>query len=600
MQESVIRPLRKQAFAAVIRPLKSLTYFRGEVLGFDTEYTSREGEYLSTQLAASAEVTSMHTDKLTVDRLAAWVKDLVPTAEQVILATYFSLAELQFLPVREESFGWREFGSGSFDCSFYSSRENLSIRIFDIARFFERQSLARVAESFGLQKLEWARDKVTRADLRKKGFREYAINDAVLAVEIFNRLRNEFLAKNVDIATCDTPARTASTYFRAAFVDAELRNTESRARYAGMRAAWGGRAEVYRRGKFSRLYEYDLPSAYPNAAVELSPLPTTKNWREISCLLDALKCDGGFAHVAFEFPASEIYPCLPVVAHGKQFYPLEGAEWVTFAELEYAWEIGAKITLIEAWGYRGGTNCLRDYMREALAEREKARGVRKIAAKLLSNSLIGKLAQRTNKVSADDLYQFSIENDVDLESLMSLSGDELVALGLPATISVGSCFMPEWNALITGLTRAKISRLVREYDAVYCATDGLWVTSKISNPPFGLTCKRQGAGSVYRTRVGNIGEHVVHHAIHSRAHARSIIVDGAEPGAYDVRRPLKLRESLATGQTLGTWVRETKTSSLEWDGKRRLLDNGKETVPWRCVKEYQNWRSVHTKRKRNT
>jgi len=578
----------------VIRPLQRTQVYRHAILGFDTEYTSTDGEYLSTQLASATE-TLFETEKITVDRLAQWCKRLSPEHDQFTLVSFFSLAELQFLPIRTAGFNLREYGT-SFDCSFYSKRHDVSIRVFDLARFFDRQGLAKVAEAFGLKKLAWKRDRVTRADLKKRAFREYAINDAKLAFEIFNTLRAEFLDKGVDIVLTETPARTASTVFRANYVDKELANENSRARYVAMRATWGGRAEAFRRGVFPQVFEYDLPSAYPNAAVEFDSLPTS-DWKEVTSITRLDRYRGGFAHVDFAFPLHTRFPTLPVIAYNKQFYPLRGREYVTFDEIIFALSQGARVDIIEAWGFKKGTKCFREYMLDALKMRKEAKGARSVAAKLLANSVIGKLAQRAHRISVDALWKYHEETGCPLEDLMALSAEELKALDIPGEVSVGACFMPEWNALITGRTRMKLSRLIAKHEPIYCATDAIWVTKEIKHPGYDATLKRSGPGSVWRTRVGNIGEHTVHHAIHNRAHAAEIVRGEALPGEYTVRRPLKLREAIKKGERIGKWVEETKLSSLEWDNKRQLRDNG-ETLPWIDVQSYAAHVRLRRERKR--
>ena len=585
MQDRQIRQIGEKAFLAMIRHLKTSHHSSATLLGFDTEYVSKTGSYLSTQLATAGAARIWDIDRhgrITVDRLARWIRELEPDATEVVLVSYFSLAELQFLPVKSESFGWREYGN-SFDCSFFSNRYKMSIRVFDLARFFDRRGLASVAEAFGMKKLEWDTTRVRKSDLRSPKFREYAINDAILVYDIMSALREEFMGRGVDILCADTPARASSEVFRQEYVQEDLGNEHSRSRYAGMRAAWGGRAEAFHRGEFPTLYEYDLPSAYPTAAVQIGRFPTTRDWREIRSARGMSSFAGGFLHCNFAFPASELYPCIPTIMGGLMLYPLQGSEWITTYEVQFALECGAKIEILEGWGFRTGTTCLAEYMADIMRQRKKATGPRSVALKLLANSLIGKLAQRIYKVSADAIWKHHEETGESIESLMSLSMEDLQALGLPATISVGPCFMPEWNALITGYTRARLSRYVRAVGAVYCATDSVWTTRK-HKPMYGAKLKRSGAGAVYRSRLGYIGEHYVHHAIHSAKAARRILTDPEGDMSYMIRRPLKLRESLARAEPVGTWVEESRVASLDWDGKRHLCEDGT-TRPLRTAEE---------------
>lgn len=584
VQRELIDELGKLPYTRMITPLKTMRLSQASIVGFDTEYVSKTQEFLSCQLSyGDGQHTAFHTEKMTVDRLAKWVRSLGVDTSEAILVSYFSLAELQFLPVKEDSFNWREYGS-SFDCTFRSVRHALDIRVFDLARFFERQSLESVALAFGFEKKKWARDKVTKADLNKKGFREYAVHDAVITEQIFNALRSQFLERSVDIAITETAARSTADAFRHEYVSEALENRNNRARYAALRAVWGGRAEAFRRGSFARLYEYDISSAYPQAAIGYGRLPETKNWSEFSSL--KTKATGGCCYIKFAFPRGETYPCLPVITKGCMLYPLTGQEWVTLDEARYAKELGCKIDVIEGWGFKGGSTALPDFLSTVLAERAVATGAKKAMLKLLSNSLIGKLAQRTAKLDIEKLWRTHVATGIDIEDLLRLTPEAAAEFGLKVTYSVGSCYMPEWNMLITGRTRTAISRLVREHSAVYCATDAIWTEKRLKSAPEGTLLKRQGSGYVARTRLGFLGDHTVHHSIIKKTVAREMMEAGELRREYEFARPLKLRESLRNDKVVGRWITDWRTASLAWDEKRQLFPDGS-TAPWKSVVEYE-------------
>lgn len=582
MLRALIDALGGLPYKRMITPLETVRVSQASIVGFDTEYVSKTQEFLSCQLSYRGN-TLFKTERMTVHRLAKWVRDLGVKTSEAILVSYFSLAELQFLPVKEESFNWREYG-GSFDCSFRSEARDLDLRVFDLARFFERQSLESVAKSFGFEKKKWAREKVTRADLAKPAFRAYAIHDAVITEGIFNALRKEFLERSVDIAITETAARSTADAFRHEFVHAPIENRNNRARYAALRSTWGGRAEAFRRGSFPRLYEYDISSAYPTAAVSFGKLPETKHWRKIENLRN--RCVGGCAYVEFKFPHSEAYPSLPVITKGCMLYPLEGRGWVTLDEARYAQELGAKITVIEGWGFIGGTMVLADFLSSVLEERAIATGAKKAMLKLLSNSLIGKLAQRTAKLDYEKLWAVHLKTGVDIEDLLRLTPEAARGFGLAVKYSVGSCYMPEWNMLITGRTRTQLSRMVREHSALYCATDAIWTSKRLSQPPSGTILKRQGSGYVARTRLGFLGDHTVHHSILKRDVARGMMERNVLRQRYEFSRPLKLREALRGDKTIGKWVSDWRIASLAWDEKRQLFSDGT-TTPWKSVIEYE-------------
>lgn len=590
MLEKIVAELGKVAFARMITPLHRVPLFQGEIVGFDTEYDSKTARFLSYQLGYNGHGV-MVTGSISVDSLAGSCLDLIGFHPgEIMLISYWSLAELQFLPVRTESFNWKEFGLGSFDCSFHSKRHNLTLHIFDLARFFDRQSLANVAKTFGLRKLDYERHKISRRDLQRADFKEYAINDAIITEQICRSLRNEYLGRGVDILDTRTPANTAATVFRLEQVREPFRNDNSPARLAGMRSAWGGRAEALERGYFSSLHEYDLASAYPNAALAIKRFPLGPDWRELSTLA---RSDNkhGFAKIRFRFDPSERYPCLLVAGKYAQIYPIEGETWATLPEITLARAIGCRCVLIEGWTYNSGTLALRDFLQGVVEARKTAEGAKRVALKLLANSLIGKLAQRTHTVDIDKMAKTAKEIGCSIEELFSLSWDEQAALGIEPRISVGALFMPEWNALITGYVRAQISEMVAATEAVYVATDAVWTRTKLHSVPPGYTHTRSGPGVVARTRLGMILDdkaypHIAHHSIWSRDIAKRLLRNIDKPLRYVTKRPIKVREALREGLKIGKWVTEWRNADARWDNKRILEADGS-TRPWKSVTEYE-------------
>lgn len=602
MLREQIEQLGLGAFERVISPLAKVRSFDGLVVGFDTEYTSRTQEPLCFQLSDGGARSYFYGRAVSPARLAAaLVRDFgVQRGDEVCLVSYFSIAELQHLPVKRASFAWREYGTGSLDCSFLDERSGVTLHIFDLARFFDKQGLAAVASAFGLEKLDFDTSRVTRASLKSARFREYAVRDAWLCGAIVRKLREQFAPWAVDPIQEKTAASTAAAVFRRGWVSEPIQCENNSARLAGMRACWGGHAEAYARGLFDGVSELDIKSAYPRAAIELGTMPDGKTWREVSTLRQLERCVGGFALVDFSFPEEEQYPCLPVVLREAQLYPLRGREWVTFSEVSLALRLGASVRIVEGWGYTGGTRILRDYMEEILEKRSKAQGAERVALKLLANSLIGKFAQRVSEVDLETLRKFSESEGVLLDDLACMSREELQALGLGAMPRVGAVFHPEWNALITGYTRAEIADLARSTRALYVATDAVWTQHPPKKPPAWLDLKRFGRAVVARTRLGMIEEdggaiHCAHHSIWNRKAAIQLLAN-LEAGklTYSTRRPLKLRESLRKGERFGKWIEEKRVANAKWDGKRKLYTDGR-TSPWRSVDDFREWARVARK-----
>lgn len=599
MLRSVIDGLGNQAILGGINPLKQSQRSADPVVGLDTEYDSKTRRLICYQLAGETEEGSwgeLYSGKLGVEELARHLTRRYPHARAFWLITYWSLAELQFLPVLSESFDWALYGTGSFDCSFCSST-GVELRVFDISRFFERASLGKVAESFGLRKLEYDRTRITRADLSNPRFRTYAINDARLCFQIVEALRAQFVEHGSDPLISKTAAGSTATVFRHRFIDAPIKTETPRARLAGLLSCWGGRAEALERGKFDSVYEYDLTSAYPNSVLSIKRFPTGADLREKKEVKALLKTTG-FGRVIFKYKRPTHIPALPVVTQFAQVYPLSGQSWATTFEIRRALEGGAQVDLMEGWGYTGGSTQLYDMMQWALEMRRNSTGARSIAAKLMANSLIGKLAQRRGGIDVERMRAFCAEEGIPLADAIQLSSEELKALGLERPNKVGTCFMPEWNSLITGHTRAELHKILCTSDPVYCATDSVWSKTPIRKPPANLGLKRTGPGAVVRTRFGAIfppGEnpHLAHHSIWNREAGLKLIEDLGTPKEgerkYKIRRAIKLRESIRTKVRIATFVEEVRKGNTNWDGKRRLNLDGS-TEPWQSVDQYLQWR----------
>lgn len=608
MRNAKIESLGLRGYSRSIEPLKRIRQFEGEIVGFDTEYTSKGARLISYQLATKygAEFYPVPArGKLTPLMLyQSCIKlcNYIPT--EILFVTYFSLAELQFLPVVSEGIDVREYANGSLDVTFLV--HGMSLQIFDLARWYGRVKLAKAAESVGLEKLEYDTKHVTRKCLREPAFRKYAIQDAVVQREILMRIRESFLdAAQVDPLIQKTPASSAQAVFRRRHVTKKLYCDENGARRAALYGTWGGRAEVFKRGRLKGVYkEYDFAAAYPNSAIRLGVLPIQGSWVAVKTAREMARCVSGFAHVKFTFPDRERYPCLPVEAPTAMLWPLRGRTWCTFTEIAFARERGAKVKLLEAWGYRKGTRILADFMDWALERRAESTGAAKLMYKLIANSLVGKLAQAVSKISISEYMRIADEYGCYLDELFELSREDLEALGAQSYAAVGPVFFPEWNGLITGYTRAALARALCEAGAVYCHTDSIWTRGKPTGGMLPIDVKTTGPATVIRTRFAALGSpltptalkadklHIAYHSVWNWTAALQMLnkFDGVDfVRKYPVRRPLKFRESVKSGRVPGTWVEEWRCANTLWDGKRKLLPSG-DTRPWADLAEYLIWK----------
>lgn len=593
MDPRLVEELGEGVFAVAIEPIKRLRRMRYPVLGFDTEYDSKTHALVSFQLANDDRRAFVACKRMTVDSLARAVRGFVaPETEAVLLVAFFSIAELQHLPVIEQALEIKSFGS-SIDVVFYSRRYGLLLHVFDLSRFWQspRKSLAQVAESYGFAKMRFDTKRVTRKSANSARFREYAIHDAVLCYDIAAQLRAGFEPDDVDPLFEGSAASTAAAAFRIK-LGRTLHPPASRTRLFGLLCCWGGRAEALERGSFKQLFEFDLVSAYPNAAISLGQFPGKGDWRKVKHVRDFRGAVGGLGRVRFRFPGGATYPCLPVWTRKLQIYPLEGESYCTLDEIRLALEMGADVRVVEAYAYWKGCTELPDFMRRIVAERSATKDpVRRTALKLLANSLIGKLAQRVTGPDMNDLVEHARRKSLTLGQFARLTREECIALGIKLHVRLGSLFFPEWNSLITGRTRAILGAAIAERRAAYASTDAIWIRAKQA-PTAILGARwdyvRGGRAVIARTRLARLGEHVAHHSIWRKDAGEEVLEhlaeESDEPVSYTVERPLKLRESLNKGERYGKWVKEERTAAGDWDCKRELTPSG--SRPWRSAAAY--------------
>lgn len=599
MIPKTIERLGKRKYAARISPKAAAEKNTAPIVGFDTEYDSATKELLSLQFwtggtGALVEILpgGRMTKPVLYDALAAWYD---PMPEEVWLITYFSAAELQHIDTIHQADDHHEYAVGFMDCTL--EHNGCSMRVFDLSRWFVGASLAKVAESYGMKKLAWDRSQVSRADLARPAFREYALHDARLCHDIFIRLSRDFGTVGADILASKTAPGAAATVFRSRLPE-PLYLAGGARRDQALRSYWGGRAEVFARGRFPALAEYDLKSAYPSAAISIHTFPTRRDWHMITRAADMADWRGGICTVDFKYPARCQYPGLPVVAaDGKTLYPLSGRSHCTFDEAVIALEHGAEVAIVDAYAYDNGSPALGEYMQWAVDNRAVAgKGPVGTMWKLLANSLIGKFCQKVDKYHIGDIMKAAAAHGMDPADALAMDPESRAALlGIEKKISIGPVWAPEWAGLIMGRVRAELAAAMPASAPVYCHTDSIWTAGRV---PAGrwLTWEKKGTGPavVIRSRLGGIwydgtAPHVAHHAIWDGRLAEALLYywtpDAPPELKYTIEKPARMVAAARRGVNPGTWIKYSMTASTAWDQKRILNYDGT-TRPWPSAFDY--------------
>lgn len=178
-------------------------------------------------------------------------------------------------------------------------------------------------------------------------------------------------------------------------------------------AYFGGRIELFQQGYFEGgVYDYDLQSAYPSAAIDLPSLKGAV-WTHITSptMAEVNSFTGGLLLLSWDVTEKlarsrsnrqaplPIGP-LPFRYQGRITFPLQaGPTWVHLEEARTAMDIfgPTKFTLHEAWLFTSAENArpfafLADIARERIRAKQ-AGEMKHIPLKLGMNSVYGKLAQ---------------------------------------------------------------------------------------------------------------------------------------------------------------------------------------------------------------
>ena len=582
----------KNYFAHSIHPLLKKEQAEVEIVGLDSEYWEDDQgvqHLYSWQLWGQLGGVFKTQTPLTLVNLERALIGCAPPAKHYLLAVFSVDAEAQFFQLDE----WvvSEF-KGKY--SFQAERKGIRYTIFDLFTWY-RTSLAKVAESWGLQKRDYpvveAMKAFSHGDdsmVATPEFVDYALNDAYLTYEILRRIRAWILEDyGLDIAIQKTAASTAMAIFRTR-LDHSIEWKSKQLRDRALRCSWGGRMEMFFRGTADNTFEYDAESHHPTSAIHLGVLPEPQHWKHSNDMKEILTAKGGLCWINFDFPKDTRYPCLPEWADGYLIYPLEGESFCTVAEVKLAAQYGAKLVSSGSYIYTDGSRDLPDFLTELFELRhQETNEARRKLLKLFTNSVIGKLLQKNEALDQKQIEAYSLEHAIPVEIVRRMTD-------LPfkkRIVSVGASFYPEWYALILGQARANISEYVSLYDALNVSSDSFVTKSDLDDGfddgLYHYSLKAKGSYLGYRSRLYKVGEKTAHHAIHGDTAAQQELFHEFTKlprWAYTLTRPLKLYEAQALDKAYGQRIIRQMTADTTYDNKRILQADGW-TRPWPSIME---------------
>jgi len=430
-----------------------------------------------------------------------------------------------------------------------AERSHVRVRVLDAAAFYPG-TLKSVAKMVGISEHKDDVDieqltTLTRADLSDPVFRHYAAQDAVVTRLVGERIIS--MHEDYDIPTCMTAPHFASKVFRHSFLHSEVPLPHPSLEQAGLWSYHGGKNGFYlRQPTITAAWNLDIVSAYPEAMRAL-PAMETATWEHSTNYQPGV-------HALWEVRMQH-HQCRfnGAMTHGGQHLQ-RGPQtvWLTSYELDVMIERNEAQhwTILDGWvmvGETGGGGFV-EYVDQFFEMKANSSGPERMTAKLLLNSLYGKLFQKVPLGivgSIEGLY----EEDKEVK-VWEVSSDPSADFDYRA----GGLYHPPMASLVTGFVRAKVHRLEHAYQAIATSTDGLFARSQpeaaMIGKGLGQLTAEHGMLNIWRERLYDFmppgpvaGRKVALHGFRGNADALREIPLKAGSYQYTAKHPVSLREA---------------------------------------------------------
>jgi len=449
-------------------------------------------------------------------------------------------------------------------------------QFFDIAQFFGYMELAEAARTYlGEEKLEMETKEFTRNFVNANFTRivDYCQQDAKLTQKLAEFTLKAYRSLGVEPKDLVSPASIAQRYFRLSGWMPKVNELPYRALEFAYNCYKGGWFEVFKRGYFPEIYQYDVNSAYPAEIAELLDIERG-DWVKRDEYLP--KCPYGYIRAWVEIDFKGISP-IGVSTKWGNYYPQGSFEtYITKQEFDFINEHLGKAQILEAWWFIPWEYSypFRKTVRKLFELKQKAEQegdeYTYFAAKLLMNSFYGKFFQKTPR-----------------------SGE----------IQTGQLFNPIYATEITARARLKVAKAMLEHqrEIAMVATDSIFATRSINldggDKLGGFKLVEQGealiiGSGVYTIRNGKVKSRFRGLKTTSKIDWFEILEDEARNGdgvilTIKTKKAATLGEALATDfERLGRFEEQEKKLSLNFDHKRawfrefeRASDALKEQIP---------------------
>lgn len=226
---------------------------------------------------------------------------------------------------------------------------------------------------------------------------EYCHTETLLLNQLLEKLREALLSVGIKNTSWNGAGSIAAAILRKERVKDHLvhqHELPQEIQYATLKAYFGGRTELFQQGEFSTLYQYDIVSAYPYAAISL-PTLQQGTWTHVHRY--SRVSPYSIWHVRYGV-VGKLSPFPYRYKGSRIMYPTNGEGWYHQHEVSKAVELfGSQIEVIEGWVFTPANDSKPfDFIPALAAEKVRYKREGHAGEKVLKlgiNSLYGKLAQ---------------------------------------------------------------------------------------------------------------------------------------------------------------------------------------------------------------
>jgi hypothetical protein len=300
---------------------------------------------------------------------------------------------------------------------------------------------------------------------------QYCVKDAQLTAQLGNILQKKLNNLGIDFSKPFSCGYISTTYFFKGKETFGFKKTEWEL-YA-LLSYYGGRFEVLKRGYFSKIYQYDINSAYPFYISKLIN-PFKGTWIKSKDL--DYSADYGFARIEIKNYENDQIAPLPWRLKNKTVifpnFQNSTEYYVAFPELETAEKLGLQFDVIDSWAFYGEGEQLFPQINELYSKRKEAKKVGdktlELVLKILMNSLYGKFAEKQISVRAS-LKQMPNSKEIEID------GQKFFVREINKP---GLLFCPVLASYITAQTRSQLIQSCKgHFDHIIAfATDSILTT----------------------------------------------------------------------------------------------------------------------------